>query len=116
MQYLHEAAQERAREQAIAPDMDDLRWEGMRIVFVELPCGLARAAFVLFGHVLLALVFCVFIPFLVLFPETRRGGTRFLGEMRESAKNEVVRHKQFVARLNNFQHRWRQRKEKIQNG
>ena len=99
--YLHDAALERAKEKAIAPDLDAIRWEGMKLVFVECPREAARS-------VLLLVLSYLFIPFLVFSPE-------MLLSLSLMAKRESERGERLKARLIELDRKWKKRKKEIQN-
>jgi hypothetical protein len=113
--YLHNAAQERAREQAIAPDLDALRREGVRLVFVEFPYEVARLVFIVWKSISLLFLIYLFTPFLAPFPHLLRKATYLAKEHGQAAKDGAERNELWNRRVADFRRRWTQRKEEVQN-
>jgi len=114
-QYRHNAALEEAREKAIAPDMDALRWQGMKIVFVELPIEAARIFLFTAGLLLSVFIFFLFLPFLALSPKASVGAAWFFRELRGRIADEEERQQRLLRRMGDLDRLWKQRKKEIQN-
>ena len=111
---LIELAEENARENALAPELDSLRREGMKLVFVECPYELVRTICFVIWHLFLLFALCLSVPFLVPLPQALLGAVHFAGRLKRKAEDERERNMRWGRRLDDFSHRWKEAKRKLQ--